>query len=55
MDLPTYRTLTARRLPRLPPSSCYRSAQAYVAGFFEPFNEFPPRQKNASFSIDQVL
>jgi arylsulfatase len=30
-------------------------AQAYVAKFLESFKEFPPRQKAASFSIDQVL
>jgi arylsulfatase len=30
-------------------------AQAYVAQFLGTFKEFPPRQKPASFSIDQVL
>jgi arylsulfatase len=30
-------------------------AQAYVAKFLETFNEFPPRQKPGSFSIDQVM
>lgn len=30
-------------------------AQQYVKRFFETFKEFPPRQKAASFSIDQVL
>jgi arylsulfatase len=30
-------------------------AQAYVAEFLETFEEFPPRQKAASFSIDQVM
>lgn len=30
-------------------------AQQYVAKFLESFKEFPPRQKAASFSIDQVL
>jgi arylsulfatase len=30
-------------------------AQTYVAQFLETFKEFPPRQKPASFSIDQVL
>jgi arylsulfatase len=30
-------------------------AQAYVAKFLGTFKEFPPRQKPASFSIDQVL
>jgi len=30
-------------------------AQAYVADFLATFQEFPPRQKPASFSIDQVL
>ena len=30
-------------------------AQAYVADFLETFQEFPPRQKAASFSIDQVI
>jgi arylsulfatase len=30
-------------------------AQQYVAGFLKTFQEFPPRQKPASFSIDQVM
>ena len=30
-------------------------AQAFVAEFLATFQEFPPRQKPASFSIDQVL
>jgi arylsulfatase len=30
-------------------------AQAIVAGFLQTFKEFPPRQKPASFSIDQAL
>jgi arylsulfatase len=30
-------------------------AQAYVGQFLETFNEFPPRQKAASFSLDQVM
>ncbi|MFG0294639.1 MAG: arylsulfatase [Maioricimonas sp. JB045] len=30
-------------------------AQAYVAKFMETFKEFPPRQKPASFSVDQVM
>lgn len=30
-------------------------AQAYVAEFLTTFKEFPPRQKPASFSIDEVL
>ncbi|WP_208986109.1 arylsulfatase [Labrenzia sp. OB1] len=30
-------------------------AQQYVANFLETFQEFPPRQKPASFSIDQVM
>jgi len=30
-------------------------AQQFVAGFLSTFTEFPPRQKPASFSIDQVL
>ena len=30
-------------------------AQAYVGKFLETFREFPPRQKPASFSIDQVM
>jgi arylsulfatase len=29
--------------------------QAYVGKFLESFKDFPPRQKSASFSIDQVL
>jgi len=30
-------------------------AQAGVAEFLSTFKEFPPRQKSASFSLDQVL
>ena len=30
-------------------------AQQYVGGFLQTFKEFPPRQKPASFSIDQVM
>jgi arylsulfatase len=30
-------------------------AQAYVAKWIESFKEFPPRQKAASFGIDQVM
>jgi arylsulfatase len=30
-------------------------AQQYVARFLETFKEYPPRQKPASFSIDQVM
>jgi arylsulfatase len=30
-------------------------AQAYIAGFLQTFQEFPPRQKAASFSLDQVM
>jgi arylsulfatase len=30
-------------------------AQAYVAKFLETFKEFPPRQKAASFTIDQIM
>ncbi len=30
-------------------------AQAYVGNFLETFKEYPPRQKPASFSIDQVM
>ena len=30
-------------------------AQQYVAQFIETFREYPPRQKPASFSIDQVM
>ncbi len=30
-------------------------AQAYVGRFLETFQEFPPRQKAASFSLDQVM
>ena len=30
-------------------------AQAYVAQFLETFKEFPPRQKAASFSLEQVM
>lgn len=30
-------------------------AQAYVGAFLETFKEYPPRQKAASFTVDQVL
>jgi arylsulfatase len=30
-------------------------AQAGVAEFLQSFKEFPPRQKAASFSVDQVM
>ena len=30
-------------------------AQAYVAQFLKTFKEFPPRQKAASFSLDEVM
>jgi hypothetical protein len=30
-------------------------AQSYVANFIATFKEFPPRQKAASFSLDQVM
>ena len=30
-------------------------AQDYVANFLKTFKEYPPRQKAASFSIDQVM
>jgi arylsulfatase len=30
-------------------------AQSYVGRFLETFKEFPPRQKAASFSLDQVM
>jgi arylsulfatase len=30
-------------------------AQAYVARFLETFQEYPPRQKAASFSLEQVM
>ena len=30
-------------------------AQQYVGRFLQTFQEFPPRQKPASFSIDQVM
>jgi arylsulfatase len=30
-------------------------AQAYVGAFLETFKEFPPRQKAASFSLEQVM
>jgi arylsulfatase len=30
-------------------------AQEYVGNFLKTFQEFPPRQKPASFSIDQVM
>jgi arylsulfatase len=31
------------------------AAQAIVAPFLETFQQFPPRQKAASFTIDQAL
>jgi len=31
------------------------AAQAIVTSFVETFKEFPPRQKAASFTIDQAL
>jgi arylsulfatase len=30
-------------------------AQGYVAQFLETFKAFPPRQKAASFSLDQAM
>ncbi|GAL16455.1 arylsulfatase [Vibrio astriarenae] len=30
-------------------------AQAYVGQFLETFKEYPPRQKAASFSLDDVM
>ncbi len=48
-EAPGYADWRARRLYALVP------AQAYVAKFLATFKEFPPRQKPASFSIDQVL
>ena len=30
-------------------------AQAYVGQFLKTFKEYPPRQKAASFSLDQVM
>jgi arylsulfatase len=30
-------------------------AQSYVAKFLATFEQFPPRQKAASFTIDQVM
>jgi len=30
-------------------------SQAYVGKFMKTFQEFPPRQKAASFSLDQVM
>jgi arylsulfatase len=33
----------------------YVPAQTYVAQFLETFKDFPPRQKAASFSLDQVM
>jgi arylsulfatase len=30
-------------------------AQAYVAQFLGTFKDFPPRQKAASFSLDEVM
>ena len=31
------------------------AAQAIIAPFLQTFREFPPRQKAASFTIDQAL
>jgi len=31
------------------------AASSLVAGFLQTFQEFPPRQKAASFTIDQVV
>ena len=31
------------------------AAQQYVGKFLSTFNEYPPRQKAASFSLDQVM
>ena len=30
-------------------------AQAYVGNFMQTFKDFPPRQKAASFNLDQVM
>jgi arylsulfatase len=30
-------------------------AQVYVGNFLKSFQEFPPRQKAASFTVDQVM
>ena len=30
-------------------------AQTYVGNFLKTFQEFPPRRKAASFSLDQVM
>jgi arylsulfatase len=30
-------------------------AQAYVSQMLQTFAEFPPRQKSASFNLDQVI
>ena len=30
-------------------------AQAFVANFLKTFQEYPPRQKAASFTLDQVM
>jgi arylsulfatase len=48
-EAPGYADWRARRLYALVP------AQAYVAKFLATFQDFPPRQKPATFSIDQVL
>ena len=50
---------TSRRTPTTTGSSttpsCSIPAQAYVGQMLQTFAEFPPRQKSASFSIDQVM
>ena len=33
----------------------YVPAQAYVAEFLKSFQEFPPRQEAASFSLEKVM
>lgn len=44
-----------REHPRPPIQPMQLAAQAIVVSFLQTFNQFPPRQKAASFTIDQAL
>jgi len=44
-----------REHPRPPIQPMRLAAQAIIAPFLQTFREFPPRQKAASFTIDQAL
>ncbi len=45
----------ARMTGKVDPAFFLVPAQAFVGQFLATFKEFPPRQKAASFSIDQVM